>query len=107
MDYRSALIAQGIDAVTVEKFLKWHKENPSVWEEFKRLTLEAIARGKKVGAKAVMERVRWEVEIEKGGDWKANNSYTAYFARAFAIKYPLHKDYFEFREVSGLGRKAA
>ena len=30
MDYRSALIAQGVDAVTVDKFMAWHRNNPKV-----------------------------------------------------------------------------
>lgn len=102
MDAISVLIAQGVPLETAQAFLAWHRDNPAIWREFERLTLEAIAKGRKVGAKAVMERVRWEVEVERGGEWKCNNNYTAYYARMFGAKYPQHRDYFEYREVKGL-----
>ena len=106
MKPRDALIAQGIDAVTVDKFLAWHGRNPKVWAEFERLTLQAIKKEKKFGAKAIGEILRWQSEIGRNEDFKGNNNYWSYYSRIFALKYPLHKDYFEFREVKGLKEAA-
>ena len=106
MDYRSALIAQGVDAVTVDKFMAWHRNNPKVWEEFERLTLKAIKAGKKFGAKAIGEILRWQSEIGRNEEFKGNNNFWSYYSKIFAIKYPLHKDYFEFRIVKGLKEAA-
>lgn len=102
MTYRDLLISQGVPAQTADKFLAYHKANPGVWEAFKRYALDAARRHAKIGAKAVMERVRWEAEIEQGREFKCGNSYTAYYARIFAIKFPNNRNLFEFRAIKGL-----
>lgn len=108
MNYRDALIACGVDAETVEKFLDWHKANPEVWKAFESVAMDVINTGsKKWGAKAVVEVARWKLRIERRQDYAVNNNFTAYYARIFALKYPQHADFFEFREVKGLGKEAA
>lgn len=103
MGWRDQLIKSGVPARTVDKFLQVHDDHPEVWKAFERVTLSTIARGKKAGAKTIAEWVRYEVEILAGGsDYKINNNYTAYYARIFALKYPQHRDFFEFREVKGI-----
>lgn len=97
----------GIDPATRAAFLQAHRECPDVWKYFEKFALDAIASGREhYGAKGIMERVRWHTEIEHGIDFKCNNNFTAYYARIFAAKYPVHADFFEFREVSGLRRAA-
>jgi hypothetical protein len=100
--YRKALMSDGLDIDTVETFISYHKANPSVWQWFKKFAFEAIDRGKKVGAKAIFERIRWEVEITTTGEVKLNNNFPAYYARIFSIRFPQHKDFFETRKVTGL-----
>ena len=100
--WRYSLIAAGIPADTVDSFLIYHKNNPAIWLHFESFANHAAMRGKKIGAKAIFERVRWEVEINEGHDFKVNNNYAAYYARAFEIKHPGHKGFFEFRTVTGL-----
>lgn len=102
MNPREILIAHGVDPDTIEAFLEWHRANPLVWFHFERVALEAIKKGKKFGAKAIGEIVRWEADFEQGEEFKLNNNYLSYYARIFAAKYPAHRDYFEFREVKGL-----
>lgn len=106
MDVRTQLIGQGIDAETVDSFLRWHSENPTVWKLFEEKSLELIQAGKTHwGAKALAEQIRYERAKTEGGqfgDYSVANSYVAYYARVFALKYPQHKDFFEFREVKGL-----
>lgn len=96
----------GIDPATRAAFLSWHRNNPQVWTEFERFALEAANRGRRIGAKAVAERVRWESEIVRNEEFKIDNSFVSYYARIFAAKYPQHAGFFEFREVSGLRRAA-
>lgn len=100
--WRYSLIAAGIPADTVDDFLSYHKENPQVWKEFERLTLQVAALGKRKGAKAIYERIRWDVEIEQDSEFKCNNNYAAYYARAFELKHPNLQGFFEFRTITGL-----
>jgi len=99
------LAKEGVPQKTIEKFIDYIAHNYDVWREFERFALQAIAANRKIGAKAIMERVRWEVEIEKSGEYRANNNYTAYLSRVFELKHPHHQGYFEMREVKGLGEK--
>jgi hypothetical protein len=103
VDPRATLQAQGVNPATIDQFIDHHRKNPEIWREFERFALRAVKAGRqRLGAKAIMERVRWETEVEGGVDWKCNNSYTAYYARMFAAKYPEAKGMFEFRTIKGL-----
>ena len=104
--YRKALMSDGLDLDTVNLFIDYHKANPQIWHYFKHFAFQAIDKGKKVGAKGIFERLRWQVEIESNAEWKVNNNYAAYYARIFAIRFPAHKDFFEKRNVTGI-RSAA
>ena len=63
----------------------FHGEHPEVWKLFVRFTMEKVALGyDNFGAKAVMERIRWETSA--GGDdpeLKIGNNHTAFYARRF------------------------
>lgn len=99
---RYSLIAMGVPVDTTDDFLNYHESNPEIWKHFNRFALLAAVSGKKIGAKAIFERVRWEVEIENSQDFKVNNNYAAYYARAFELKHPQYKGFFEFRTITGL-----
>lgn len=99
---RYSLIAMGVPADTVDDFLNYHEANPQIWKEFQKYALFVISRNKKIGAKGIYERVRWDLEIESEGEFKLNNNYAAYYARAFELKHPGHKGFFEFRTITGL-----
>lgn len=96
------LIADGVPRETVKAFFAQHKEHPQVWSLFERFALDAAEAKVKLGAKAIMERIRWEVEVERKGQFKVSNSWTAYYARVFAIKHPKHRHYFDFKQVKGV-----
>lgn len=102
IDPRATLAAMGVNDGTIDLFVQHHKANPDIWLHFEQYAIKALAKGIKIGAKAIMERVRWETEVEGGKPWKCNNSYTAYYARMFAAKYPEAKKMFEFRTIKGL-----
>lgn len=97
---RIRFLAEGIPAQTVDAF--FDNFNREIWEAFETFALQSVSARKKVGAKAIMERIRWEVEIEHRGSFKVSNNWTAYYARLFALKYPQAADYFTFKEVKGV-----
>jgi len=105
-----ALLADGVDLKTSMLFLAWHDANRTVWKMFEAKALKLIASGKEHwGAKAIFEVIRCERAENEGGqfkDYAVNNNYPAYYARVFALKYPQHKNFFEFREVKGLKEAA-
>lgn len=82
-------------------FLAFHAENPDVWTLFERFALGAIEAGRDhYSAKAVVERIRWHVEIETRGDeMKINNNFTAHFARMFHLAHPNHDGFFRNRKL--------
>ena len=73
-----------------ENFLRFHKENPHVYEMFKRFAFDAIeAKLKTLSANFIFERIRWETDVvTKGDQFKLNNNYRAYYARMFMDQYP-------------------
>ncbi len=87
---------------TRERFAQWILKNLDVWREFERLTLCVVSAGKTIGAKAIAERLRWEVEIEQRGEFKLCNTYVSYLARLFAVKWPEHAAVFNFKPVRGI-----
>lgn len=97
---RRVLASDGVDSETIEKFIEWFFDNEKAWAAFKRFASFCFLNKKKVGAKAVAERVRWETEIENNGEFKVNNNYVAYMARLYNAN--IKKEYFETREVRGL-----
>jgi hypothetical protein len=101
-DATQYLRQEGYDLPAIEKFIAFHRASPRVWRLFERFALQAAKTGRNYGAKCIMERIRWEEEIENDTAFKVNNNYTAMYARLFAWKYPEHKDMFGFREVKGL-----
>lgn len=82
--------------------------NPEIWEMFKKFTFQAINAGRKyIGARMIIERIRWETMIRatSGDGFKINNMVQPYFARKFMRLYPQHKDIFRTRKCRLRDRK--
>jgi len=79
----------------------WHKQNPHVYEMFKKFTFHAIERGHKhSSAWLVINRIRWETSIEtKGNDFKISNDYIAFYARLFMVEHPKYDGFFRIKEM--------
>ena len=89
-------------------FLEYDQARPEVWEAFKRYTLQAVSAGRRMGAKAVAERVRWEMAVEKGDDgFRLNNNAVAFYARRFMAQFPQHGEVFRLRERRETQEEAA
>ena len=84
-----------------EKWWAWHKANPKVWEKFEEYTFQAIQSGrKKYSQWAIINRIRWNEEIEtKGGDFKISNDYICFYARLFHARYPQYKGFFSIKPL--------
>ena len=95
-------IASEYDHKTAERFLAYHAARRDIFEHFKSFAVRAYESGKKLSAKAIMERLRWEVEIERRGDFKITNSATALYARALAAVDPRFENYFQFKPTKGV-----
>lgn len=90
------------DKSAEERFAEYHRKNPLVFQLFERYAREALRRGKgRFGAKAVMERVRWEVYFDKKDDapFKINNNWTARYVRLLEEKFPEFRGFFEKRKL--------
>lgn len=82
------------------RFERFVEENPHVYREFVRFAREARRAGLRVGAKAVWERLRWELAIATtDAEWKLNNSFTSRMARLAMEREPDLAGFFETREI--------
>jgi len=73
---------------------------------FIRLAIGVQSRGKKVGAKAIVERLRWSYEVSKayGEEYAINNNYTAYMARFAMERSPGLRGFFNVRAAGKVRR---
>lgn len=84
-----------------EQFKLFHAANPQVYELFRALTRRLVQAGRrKVGAKMVWERIRWEYALATEGDaYKLNNNLTSRYARLVMEREPDLAGIFETREL--------
>lgn len=79
-------------------FEQYHALNPQVYSKFCLYTEMLIKSGrKKLGAKAVIERIRWDTMIDTVGVFKVNNNYTSAYSKKFEQDHPEFKGIFEHR----------
>ena len=84
-----------------EKWWKFHKENPHVYEMFERFALELIRRGvKHTSHWLLLNRMRWQTAIDTRGDeFKIRNDFIAYYARLFIAYHPEHEGFFTLKKL--------
>ena len=101
------LKAEGADDETISLFFRYHLENPRIWQHLEKVALREVSEGKRVGAKAIVEEMRKEHEIEKRyGEFKINNTYAPYYVRMFLAKYPIYSNSIETRQIKGIKQAA-
>ncbi len=95
----------GTRAAEIEAaFLRFVALNPRVWDLFERYANLLVERGwRNYGAKAIVERVRWDHDLtivpDDGEPFKIKNEFTPYFARHFHKLHPEHGGFFRVREL--------
>jgi len=93
------------EATTIaERFWGYHRRNPHVYDLFKNIALNMILDGRKHhGAKAIMERIRFEtawLQTDDDDGFKINNCYTSIYVRLFERDYPEHEGFFRKCKLS-------
>lgn len=84
-----------------DQFLRYHLENPQVYQLFSQYAKKVRNRGfTRYSANAIFERIRWHYHMEKptAEPFKMNNNYRAFYARMFMAKNPDMRGFFELRE---------
>ena len=97
-DTQALLFGQTLD----ERFAEYHAKNPAVFELFKKFAGMARDSGRThFSAKAIMERVRWEICFASRDrrNFKVNNNYTSRYARLLVSECPEFRGFFEMREL--------
>lgn len=84
------------------KFHAFHEANPQVFRLFAKLARKALAANRKVGARCIGERLRWEFEIRlhTSNVPRLNNFLWPRYARMLAEKDDRFRDFFEFRRTT-------
>lgn len=95
----SHLMGVGYSLKDVRDFRRRFEACPDVWREFEAMTLRLISEGKKAGAVDILARIRWERIVEQRLTYKCNNNDAPIYARIFAVKYPQHNHFFNYRRV--------
>jgi len=88
------------DHPIAKNFKKFHRENPHVYSELKKLALQLKEKGhKKYGMKGLFEVLRWHRALETTDqNYKLCNNYTAFYARIIMKNEPELKGFFRLRE---------
>ena len=81
-------------------FNNYHKENPQIWEAFKKYSFEAKKKGfKHYSANGIFEIIRWHTDVQSRDKYKLNNNYRPDYARKMMDEFPEFKDFFRIREL--------
>ena len=83
------------------KFTEFHERNPHIFDLFLKFAKQVKESGRKIGAKAIAERIRWEIyfERDKGEKYKVNNNYISRYARLAVETDPELVKVFNFRRL--------
>lgn len=93
-------------AKLVEQFERFHRENPHIYELFKRFAGMLVDRGyKHHSSDAILHRIRWHVNVETvdATGFKINDHYTAFYSRLFERDFPQHAGFFRKRASAADG----
>jgi hypothetical protein len=86
----------------VDKFNRYHRKNPKVYELFHKFSKEVISTGRsRYSAWAIIQRIRWHVDIktEDPSGFKINNDYIALYTRLLIKEHPEFKNFFELKQM--------
>lgn len=97
---------KNIDHTLLERFETYHEKNPHIYSYFEKLSRDMFDAGRRrYSAWAVMNRIRWEHDVQTEGDtFKISNDYIALYARLFIQKNPTMKDFFQIKKMKRQGR---
>lgn len=84
-----------------EAFTLFHETNPHIYARLRDLAFQAKQSGaRRIGIKALFERLRWDYMIRSRGDeFKLNNNYHSRYARLLMEREPELAGLFELRNL--------
>jgi hypothetical protein len=89
-----------VAASLLDRFRKYHRDNPRVYELFKRYAREARDAGHaRYSARDILARIRWEVSVVTRGEFKCNNIASPFYARMLVEEDPTFAGFFEMRRA--------
>lgn len=82
------------------RFAEFHRQNPHVYAEFERRAMELYRAGaRRIGVKAIAERIRWDVHVRVlSTDYKIDNSLVSLYARLLIHRHPELAEVIELRQ---------
>ena len=82
------------------RFAEFHAANPHVYLEFERRAMELLCAGvRRIGVKAIAERIRWDVHVRVlTPDYKIDNSLVSLYARLLIHRRPELAEVIELRQ---------
>ena len=86
-----------------QEFSQFHRDNPRVWDLFKKFAMQAALSGRKqYGAQTIIERIRYHTDIEtvengRNKSFKLSNIHVAFYARMFHRHFPEYDGFFRVR----------
>lgn len=94
-------IYDGMSQEMLQKFREYHRENPWIFDEFCKEAFALKDTGREqFGAKEIFERMRWQrQEFNTQGDFKINNTWAPYYARALIKKFPEFRKYLVLKKL--------
>lgn len=96
------------EATLAERFVAFHEANPHVADMLEALAAEWLAAGnRKVGAKALVERLRWESGLRTNGEpYRINNSHVSFYSRLLIERHPDWADCIDLRRAPAVEQLA-
>ena len=87
---------------TKEAFEQHHAAHPEIFARFLHYARMAKKRRGYYSAKCIFHRVRWETEIDEGGDFKIDDGWISHYSRKLMDEFPDEfKDFFQTRVRAG------
>lgn len=78
----------------------FHAANPQVWKMFRQFAVYVLLSGKKVGARLIGERIRWELSLatDSVDGFKINDHHWPYYARLLVGTDDRFADFFVLKD---------
>lgn len=86
------------DPTMRERFERFHRKNPHVYDALRRMSLAMARAGRRCGIATLYETLRWRYLWTAGDDFKLNNNWRAFYARLLMEREPELDGFFDVRE---------
>lgn len=89
------------------RFLRFHQDNPSIYQKLVELARRARSRGlQRYGIRRIWEVMRWEIamDVTRDGDFRLNDHFHSRYARLIMEREADLRDFFETRSLRARGR---